>query len=184
MASDQPHLASSLLQVSYIALLTDGTRRSLATPAQGPWNASGTVTYGQWSVPIGWTALVSTTKSLAGNGPRVRAVLVAMVGTDPRCTAFECTESSIHPANRSGARSQIGKLSPTPPVSRALSGHRFLSKAKRFRFHEIFTPSAIRLCLGGLLVHHRSCPGRRVGVFRTSHLESGGGSLAGEFCES
>jgi len=83
-APDQPQLAGSLLQVSYIALLTDGTRQSLATPAPGPWNASGTVTYGQWSVPTGWTALVSTTKTLAGNGPRVRAVLVAMVGTDPK----------------------------------------------------------------------------------------------------
>ncbi len=85
---DQPVVAENILQVAFVAILDDGTRRLLVNPAPESWNASGSVLYGEWTVPAGWTALVPAMATLPGSGPRVSALLVAMVGTDPKGSAL------------------------------------------------------------------------------------------------
>ena len=85
---DQPVVAENILQVAFVAILDDGTRRLLNNPAAGSWNAAGAVPYGEWTVPGGWTALVPAMAALPGSGPRVSALLVAMVGTDPKGSAL------------------------------------------------------------------------------------------------
>lgn len=85
---DQPVLAENILQVAFVAILDDGTRRQLTNSVSGSWNASGSVLYGEQMVPAGWTALVPAIPTLPVSGPRVSALLVAMVGTDLKGSAL------------------------------------------------------------------------------------------------
>lgn len=126
-STDQPVVAENIIQVAIVALLDDGTRKPLDSPAAGTWNASGTVPYGEWTVPTGWTALVPALATMPVSGPRVSAVQVAMVGTDPKGTnllssaqrALFTTPSGGDPASEWEAVAQSASL--PGPVRSSLS---------------------------------------------------------------